>query len=182
MAIDEEQEVLEMDEVLEQVLGYAVDEAKTKLIETGELVPFTIVVEEDNMHIESFPDEYENLRNDVRDQIKTASSFASHYAFVYDGYIDTDAGTLDAIIVECAERDQEEAFAIAQIYTVDESGDGAMTFEDGLAYIGPAEMFFDADTVAKAEEAEFAAAQAEMERDEIQRQAAERLEQMKAEQ
>ena len=172
---------MEMDEVLEQVLAYAVDEAKTKLIEMGQFEPFTIVVENDNMHIESFPGDYDTLRNDVRDQVKTASSFASHYVFCYDGYIDTSEGTLDAIIVECAERDQEEAYAIAQIYTVDESGDGGMTFEDGLAYIGPAEMFFDADIVAKAEADEFEAAQREMERADEQAKAAEMLKRLQAE-
>ena len=154
-----DEEVLEMDETLETILAYAIDEARQKLVELGSFEPFTIVAEGDNLYVESHPGDIDQVRTNAIDTIKTASSFAQYYAFCYDGYIDTDAGTLDAIIVECAERDQETAFAIAQIYTVEDADDGTLVFEDELAYVGEAEMYFDRATVQHAEEDEFEQAQ-----------------------
>lgn len=178
----EEEETLELDEVLEQVVAYAVDEAKESLIQTGEFTPFTIVVEGDNLHIESFPgDDPESIRANARDQVKTASSFATHYAFCYDGFIETDGPTLDAIVVECAQRDQENAFAIVCIYQEDDSGEGTLTFEDELAYLGDAEMFLDPAAVKHAEDEELSAAQDELRRQRNQEEARKRLAQLKGE-
>lgn len=177
-----EEETLEMDEVLEQVLAYAVDEAKESLIQTGEFTPFTIVVEGDNMHIESFPgDSPESIRESARDQIKLASSFATHYAFCYDGFIETDGPTLDAIVVECAARDQEDAFAIVCIYQQDDSGEGTLTFEDELAYLGEAEMLLDTSVALREGDEELETAQDELRRQRNQEDARRRLAELKGE-
>lgn len=177
----EEEETLEMDEVLEQVVAYAVDEAKESLIQTGEFTPFTIVVEGDNMHIESFPgDDPESIRANARDNVRTASTFASHYAFCYDGFIETDGPTLDAIVVECADNEQEEAFAIVCIYQESDEGEGTLEFEDELAYVGEAESFFDRDVVAHAVDQAMASAEEELAHQRNQEAARRRLEEMKA--
>ena len=156
MAADEE--VLEFDEILEQVLSFCLDEAKTKKVELGEFEPFTVIVEGENMHIETYPgDDSDQIRANAVAQIKTASSFATHYAFCYDGFMEAEEvetgkeAVLDCIIVECAQRDMDEAYAIVLNY--EEDGD-ILTFGEEAAYAGPAEFLFERDAVKAAEEKE----------------------------
>lgn len=163
---EQEQETLEMDEVLEKVLFFCLDEAKQKKTELGDFAPFTVIVEGDNMHIETYPgDDADSIRENAKAQVKTASSFATHYAYCYDGFLDAeDAETgkpavLDCIIVECAQRDMDEAYAIVLVY--EEDGD-TLTFGEEPAYAGPAEFFFEKDGVDVAEKLEFEAAQAKL--------------------
>ena len=179
----EEQEVLEMDEVLEKVISYCAEEAKEKLAQVGSFEPFTVIVEGDNMHIESHPgDDPEQIRARARVAVATASSFADYYCFCFDGFVDTDAGELDAIVIEAAARDQEQAFVIVNLYNVNESGEGTLVFEDELAFVDNTETWFDAAAVAAGDEDEMKAAQEEMERQQTQAKAAEMLERIKAQQ
>ena len=178
----DEQGTLEMDEVLEKVISYCAEEAKEKLAQTGSFEPFTIVVEGDNMHIENHPgDDPEEIRANAKVAVATASGFADYYCFCYDGFVDTDAGELDAIIVEAAAREDDEAMAIVNLYRVDDSADGSITFEDELAYVGETETWFDAAAVAAGDEDEMKAAQEEMEKSKTQADAAAMLERLKAE-
>ncbi len=178
----DEQETLEMDEVLEKVISYCAEEAKEKLAQAGSFEPFTVVVEGDNMHIENHPgDNPEEIRSNARVAVATASSFASYYTFTYDGFVDTDAGELDAIVIEAAARDDEEAMAIVNLYRVDESGDGSIVFEDELAYVGETESWFDRAAVAAGDEAEMEAAQQALDQQQAQAKAAELLERIKSE-
>ncbi len=164
----ENEEYLDLDETLEQVLGFCLDEAQKKKIELGGFEPFTVIVEGENMHIETYPDEDpEAARANAEAQIRTASSFATHYALCYDGFIEAEEEetgeetTLDAIIVECAQRDMDEAMAIVLVY---EDEDGVIDFSEEAGYAGPAEFLFVHDAVKAAEEEEFAKAQAKIAR------------------
>ena len=178
----DEQETVEMDEVLEKVINYCCEEAKEKLAQTGSFEPFTVVVEGDNMHIENFPgDDPEKIREEARVAVATASSFADYYCFCFDGFVDTDAGSFDAIIVEAAAREDDHAMAIVCLYKVNDSGDGSIVFDEGMAYVSDTETWFDADAVAAGDEEEMQAAQEEMERSKTQAKAAELLERLKAE-
>ena len=92
----DEQETLEMDEVLEKVISYCAEEAKEKLAQVGSFEPFTVVVEGENMHIESHPgDDVDVIRARAREAVATASGFASHYCFCFDGFVDTAAAFLE---------------------------------------------------------------------------------------
>ena len=178
----DELETVEMDEVLEKVINYCCEEAKEKLAQTGSFEPFTVVVEGDNMHIENFPGEDpEKIREEARTAVATASSFADYYCFCFDGYVDTDAGSFDAIVVEAAAREDENAMAIVCLYKVNDSGDGSILFDEGMAYVSDTETWFDAAAVAAGDEEEMEAAQEEMERSKTQAKAAEMLERLKSE-
>lgn len=177
----DEQETLEMDEVLEKVISYCADEAKEKLAQAGAFEPFTVVVEGDNMHIENYPgDDVEQIRANAKTAVATASDFADYYCFCYDGFVDTDEGELDAIVIEAAAREDDHAMGIVNLYRVDEAGDGAIVFEDELAYVGEAETWFDFAAVAAADEAEMKAAQEELAKSKTQAEAAAMLERLKA--
>lgn len=178
----DEQETLEMDEVQEQVIMYCIEEAKEKLIATGTFEPFTVVVAGEDMTIETHPgDDPEAIQKAAKSAVSSASSFATHYCFCFDGFLDTDQGEIDAIIVQTAQRDMEKAYVIAGLYRIDESGDGSIEFEDGLTYVDDVETWLDRTAVAAGEEAEMQAAQEEMERKQNQAKAQEMLKRMQAE-
>ncbi len=148
-----QQESLEMDEVLEKIVFYSLDEAKDKLEANGECAPFTVVVSGDQMFVENYPDEgVEMCRANAEANVKTASTFASHYAFCYDGFLETNQGALDAIIVEAADCDMEQAYVIGLLYTQGE--DGARDFKEQPAFIDYTPTFFDAEAVAHAHDAD----------------------------
>lgn len=50
-----DQENLEMDDILERITFYCLDEAQTKLEAGDELTPFTVIVDGDQMFEENFP-------------------------------------------------------------------------------------------------------------------------------
>lgn len=149
-----ETETLEMDEVLEKITFYCLNTAREKIEAGEEFVPFTVVVEGEQLFEETYPlDDVVSCRANVEANVKSSSTFSTHYAFCYDGFLMTDDGQLDAIIVECAERDMEQAYVIGLLYRQEE--DGAYTFEDMPAYLDKVETFYDraAVNVAEAEEA-----------------------------
>ena len=105
------EEVPEIPEMLENVLLFALDEAKEKMEEGAELVPFTTLVVKENLFIESHPgDSSEECYNLAQHTVEGARG-ADAYAFCYDGYVET----------------------------VDD--EGGYTFEEEAAYIGEAPNF-----------------------------------------
>ena len=70
---------------------------------------------------------------------------------------------MDAIVIEAAEREQEEAFAIVNLYRVDDAGDGTIEFDDQLAFVAMTESWFDRAAVEAGDAEEMARAQEEME-------------------
>ena len=96
-----DQENLEMDDILERITFYCLDEAQIKLEAGDELTPFTVIVDGDQMFEENFPgDDVVSCRHAAESNVKSSSAFSTHYAFCYDGFLMTDDGQLDAIIVE----------------------------------------------------------------------------------
>lgn len=133
------EEVPEIPEMLENVLLFALDEAKEKMEEGAELVPFTTLVVKENLFIESHPgDSSEECYNLAQHTVEGARG-ADAYAFCYDGYVETDDGTKDVIIAEGGVPGAEDGYAVGYLYTVDD--EGGYTFEEEAAYIGEAPNF-----------------------------------------
>ena len=94
------EEVPEIPEVLEKVLLFALDEAKNKMSQGADVIPFTTLVVKDNLFIESHPgDSAEECFNFAKHTVHGARG-AEAYALCYDGYIETDDGVMDALIAE----------------------------------------------------------------------------------
>ena len=110
------EEVPEIPEMLENVLLLALDEAKEKMEEGAELVPFTTLVVKENLFIESHPGDSSE-----------------------ECYVETDDGTKDVIIAEGGVPGAEDGYAVGYLYTVDD--EGGYTFEEEAAYIGEAPNF-----------------------------------------
>ena len=133
-----ETEVPEIPETLEKVLLFTLDEAKEKMNQGADVVPFTALVVKDNLFIESHPAETaEECFAFARHTVEGARG-AEAYGFCYDGYVDTDAGTQDAIIAEGGVPGEDDGYAIGYIYNI---VDDKPVFEADPAYIGAAPNF-----------------------------------------
>lgn len=132
-------EVPEIPEILEKVLLFSLDEAKEKMTQGSDVVPFTALVVKENLFIENHPaDSAEECFNLARHTVEHARGAAA-YALCYDGYIEIDDGVKDALIAEGGVPGAEEGYAIAYLYEVDD--EGTYTFESEAAYIGEAPNF-----------------------------------------
>ena len=164
-----------VEEALDQAVIYAFNEA-TQILEQGgpeALTPFSVMVEGDELYVENHPGEdarecFESAQRSIYSmQLKIDS-----YAFCYDGYVELDDETKDAIIVEAAKVGDESAHAYARLYTRveddgDEDGDGGAAgagaaagtgvraiVEDALADLGEAPVLFLEKTPFELEELE----------------------------
>lgn len=133
------EEVPEIPEMLENVLLFALDEAKEKMEEGAELVPFTTLVVKENLFIESHPGDSSEECYKLAQHTVEGARGADAYAFCYDGYVETDDGTKDVIIAEGGVPGAEDGYAVGYLYTVDD--EGGYTFEEEAAYIGEAPNF-----------------------------------------
>ncbi len=145
LELAEDEEALELDEITEQVLGQCLEEASNYLEQLAEFQPFTILVQGENMFVEGHAGEDPvEQRASAVNAIRTLTG-ASHYAFCYDGYIESEdeAGNpveLDAIIIEYADREMEAANVVACMYTMDDEYlelDDSLMLADTTALLWP---------------------------------------------
>ncbi|MEG0217607.1 MAG: hypothetical protein RR434_00215 [Raoultibacter sp.] len=148
---NENTEVPEIDETLEKVLLYVLEEARTKMEAGAQVVPFTALVVKDNLFIESHPGESAEECFDFARKTVEGARGALAYAFCYDGYIDTDDGTKDAIIAEGGLAGEDQGVAVGYLYEVKEE---APVFEAEPAYVGESPNFMAALKQPTEEEAE----------------------------
>lgn len=126
----------DIDDVLKAVIAAVLDEAAGKLEAGEEVVPFTGLAVKENLFIETHPgDDVEACFLSARREVQGARG-ATAYAFCYDGYIETDEGTRDALIAEGGLPGQEEGYAFGYLYD-----DGGIDRE--IVYIGPAPNFME---------------------------------------
>lgn len=138
-----EQITLHISDNVQRTMDQAFDEAQQYLTANGGFQPFTVTVVDEGLEINTHEgDTPEAIRESVKGLL--AVDMPEGYALAYDGYIETDDGTLDAIIVEVAERGASKADALAVIYTAET--DGTYTFEPSYGYIGTEAQLYPAGT------------------------------------
>lgn len=136
-----EVEVPEIPEILEKVLLFSLEEAKEKMLQGAEVVPFTALVVKENLFIENHPGESaEECFNFARHTVGNARG-AEAYALCYDGYVEVDDEAKDALIAEGGIPGEDDGVAVGYLYTVDDEGN--YTFEEEAAYIGAAPNFME---------------------------------------
>lgn len=136
---NESEEVPDIPETLEKVLLFALDEAKQKMDQGADVIPFTALVVKDNLFIETHPGENsEECFNYAKHTVQGARG-AEAYALCYDGFIETDKGMMDALIAEGGIPGEDTGYAICYLY--EENSEGAAVFEDEPAYVGEAPNF-----------------------------------------
>jgi len=125
-------------EALERLMLFVLEEAKEKMVQGEDLVPFSALVVKDNLFIETHPgDTVEECFADARRTVEGARG-AQAYAFCYDGFVDTDAGVVDVVIAEGGIPGEPIGMAIGYLYTIE---DKEIIFEEEPAYVGEAENF-----------------------------------------
>ncbi len=145
-------EVPEIDETLESVLLYALKEAREHMEAGEEVVPFTALAVKESLFLETHPGEdAEECFSAARHTVQNAKG-ADAYAFCYDGYVDTDAGTKDALIAEGGLPGEPDGIAIGYLYEESENEGEVPAIQDEPVYIGPAPNFMLFAVVDEAEE------------------------------
>lgn len=134
-----EEEILEEEDVvisdmLEQILLFAVQEAKERLAEEGECAPFAATLVRDLMYFDSIVGETPDEMYDKAEELISGLDGITGYAFCYDGWMDDEQ--TDAIIAEGGLPGDEVGVAIGCPYTVDE--DGNYTFDEEVLFLGDA--------------------------------------------
>lgn len=136
-----EEETVEISDSLEKIALYAFDEAQQKLEEAGDFTPFTVLLQGENLYIETQPgDDAPECFESARKTVLAAQDAVESYVFCYDGYVDLDEGEHDAIIAEAADRGQDQAYALCLLYHRD--GD-TLVFHESAEYLGETPCLFD---------------------------------------
>lgn len=157
--VEMDTETPEIPEVLESLLVFTLNECKDHILngaaeevhpvdaaeaqDTREIildgsVPFTVLAVKDNLFIETHPGPSPEAVMAAAKHTVEGARGATAYAFCYDGYVETDAGTRDAIIAEGGLPGADEGFAVGYLYrTIGE----VKMFEAEPVYIGPAPNF-----------------------------------------
>lgn len=134
-------EVPAMPEVLQRLIIEALNEGKRHLEEHGVVVPFTMLVVGNSLFTEAAEGNSPKECYNVGRHTVEGARGASAYAFCYDGYLDTDEGTKDAIIAEGGVPGGETAFALGYLYEPASTPDEKPKFSTNPSYIGPAPNF-----------------------------------------
>ena len=125
---------LSEDDPVERAVFIALDEAANKLDEQGEFEPFIIIVEGDEIHIEEQEgDDEEEILATARRTVFQMQNVADAYILTYDGFVDLDEGQSDAIIVEYARANDDEAQVLAWLYY---THDDHVHFQEPLYSLG----------------------------------------------
>lgn len=144
---DDGRQVVELNEDLEKVILYALNEAEEKLSAEEGLVPFTVVISGENLTIEEHGGENpEEWRASARQALVGDPASVDGYVFVYDGYVeleDAENGSQDAIILEFAEPDDEAATVLCRLYS--QTGEGAFEVEEEIAVVGENDSLYPLD-------------------------------------
>lgn len=131
--------VPEIPDVLESALLFLLKESR-EMLEQGKDIPArTALVMNDTLIEEAADsDTVDGCYAKAQHTVQNAAG-ARAYGFVYDGYIEVDDRTVDAIIAEGGVPGMDQGVALGIVYTVAE--DGAITFEDEPTYVGAAPNF-----------------------------------------
>ena len=156
-------EAPEIPEVLERVLVYCLDEARRTLEAGHDVIPFTALAVTDKLFMERHAsDTVEGCYATAQHEVERARG-ASAYGFCYDGYIELDDRTVDALIAEGGIPGDPVGYAIGHVYRIE--ADGSYTFEDVPTFVGDAPNFMehtnDLDEEEEAQAADEAAVAAE---------------------
>jgi hypothetical protein len=139
---------LDTEEILERTVLYALEQGAEKLAQSDGFEPFTILIEGEELYIEEQPGETEEQSYaSARRAVYQMEQLCNAYVFCYDGFVDLEDGTSDALVAEYARKGDEQAQIIVQLYH--RHGDH-FHFDDALYQIGEADTLFSVEATASA--------------------------------
>jgi hypothetical protein len=141
------QRELSSEQILERVILYALEQGTEKLEQSGDFDPFTILIEGEELFIEEHPGESEEQSYaSARRTVYQMERLCNAYVFCYDGYVTLEDGTSDALVVEYANKGDEQAQIIVRMYHLH---DDHRHFDEELYQVGETETLFSEKTVRK---------------------------------
>jgi hypothetical protein len=139
------QDELNSDEVLERAILYALEQGTEKLEQSGGFEPFTVLIEGEELFIEEHPGESEDESYaSARRTVYQMERLCNAYVFCYDGFVDLEDGTSDAVVAEFANKGDAVAQVIVRMYH--QHGDH-FHFDNELYQVGEAELLFSDETI-----------------------------------
>ena len=134
---------LQVSDNAQKAMEYAFEEAQQRLISMNQSFdPFTVTVVDEGLEVNDHPAATPTA---VRESVKIllAQDMPEGYALCYDGYVETDNGQEDAVIVEVGDRGSLDAFTLVLLYEI---VDGHYAFETDYGYAGPVSILYPAGT------------------------------------
>jgi len=137
---DEVMGELSEDDPAESAVFFALDEAATKIEDEGSFDPFLVILQGEELFVEDQEgEEEEEIYESARQTLYQMELLADAYVFCYDGYVDLDEGTHDAILVEWARKGSASAQVLAWLY---KDHDDHVDFIEPLYTLGEADSLF----------------------------------------
>lgn len=132
---------LEVTDDMRRAIDYAFAQARVGMEADGGISPFSVVCSGDGYVVT----EHAGTTTDaVYDSVtkRLEELDPDSYALAYDGFVETDQRTRDAILVEAAKRGDDSAYLLALPYT--RAGD-SVVFDDSYVFVGPTSQLYPAD-------------------------------------
>ncbi|OUP10484.1 hypothetical protein [Collinsella sp. An2] len=125
-------DALQAPDALELAISHAFWEARDLLNRDGALMPFTVLCTAGGMEVADHP---AATSDEVYEAVKNLLARVDPDAYVlcYDGTLNADGCTTDAVVCEAARRTDAEAHLLALPYTI---GDNGYTFENACVTVG----------------------------------------------
>jgi len=121
-----------------QIAHKAIDYAMSSLMGADPLVPFAMTWRQDEPFVERFMiGAYDDSIEMAMRYVNGADDGVSGYAVVWNGYVNVDGKTVDAIVAEVGDRHSNHAFQVAQPYV--EQREGMVAAEGDLLAVGESE-------------------------------------------
>jgi len=143
---------LNSEEILARTILYALEEAAEKLRQSSGFDPFTILIKGEELYIEEHPGETEEEScTSARRSVSSMGLICDAYVFCYDGFVELDEGQNDALIVEYANKEDEQAQINIRLYQV---SDDEYVFDESLYQVGEGQSYFDSNVPSYEQETE----------------------------
>lgn len=129
-----DEEEIEIPDVLEELLVFAINDAKERLKEDGELAPFTATLVRETVYFDTILGETPDEMYDLAAAKVAEMDGLTAYAFCYDGWVEGDES--DALICEGGLPGEPAGYAVCSPYSVSDAGE--YDFTDEILFIGDA--------------------------------------------
>ncbi|MDR0308593.1 MAG: hypothetical protein LBH87_01520 [Coriobacteriales bacterium] len=124
----------------ERSVFFAFDEASQKLEEDGGFEPFVALLCGEELQVEELEgDDEDAIYAALKKTIFQMDVVSDAYVFCYDGYVDLDDGPHDAILLEWARNNDEQAQILAWLY---QPHNDHIDFIEPLYSLGETDNFF----------------------------------------
>lgn len=129
--VAEAADIPEIDENLEILMIQTIDQARQRMEQGQPFIPFTAVLAEDTVYEDEHAGDTDAIFESAKATVCGIEN-ARCYAFCYDGFVETEDGSMDAIIAEGGVAGEAKGVTLGLLYEI--KGD-KLSFDEGVCYI-----------------------------------------------